>query len=126
MASGHDLERVLNELGVELDGLTELEDGDDQLTKLESFILNGFSLSSDGYDVDFELVGAEVLTNDQVFFYLESKPMYFNYKLILTYNFLMHEYKEQQNKATIRYEDKQHTLTFLQNDFTKTLFIEPE
>lgn len=116
--SAHDLDRIFEEKSWSLDGLNELTPESEDFEAINAWILNHFSIKSTNAQVEFTLIGCEIELNGQVHFYFESKPIEIDTQLTVSFNFLMTEFPQQQNKLTFFYRDQTITATFLPSSYT--------
>lgn len=118
--SAHDLERIFEEKSWSLSELSQLTSESEHFIEISAWILNEFSIESDG-SVDFTLIGCETELNGMIHFYLESKPVEIGKKLDITFNFLMSVFPHQQNKLTFYHQEKTITTTFLTTSYTQQI-----
>ncbi len=120
-ASAHDLEDVLNEVGIPVKELEDHYSDSVMSQKIESFILDHFTVYSNG-KVVFKLVGFEVNKQGLVNFYFTSTSCGIPEKTIeIRFDFLMDQLPEQQNKLTYLTDKEQKTTIFLQNKRTQII-----
>lgn len=122
-ASAHDLEDVLNEVGIPIKELEDHYSDKEMIQKLESFILKHFEVNSNE-NVTFKLIGFEVNKQGLVNFYFSSTPTELPSKeLTVKFDFLMDQLDQQQNKLTFITEPEAKTVVFLQNSRTQTIVL---
>lgn len=122
-ASAHDLEDVLNEVGIPIKELEDHYTDKEMIQKIESFILKHFEVNSNG-NVTFKLIGFEVNKQGLVNFYFSSTPTELPSKeLTVKFDFLMDQLEQQQNKLTFLTEPEAKTIVFLQNSRTQTIVL---
>lgn len=122
-ASAHDVEDVLNEVGIPIKELEDHYIDKEMIQKLESFILKHFEVNSNG-NVTFKLIGFEVNKQGLVNFYFSSTPTELPSKeLTVKFDFLMDQLEQQQNKLTFLTKPEAKTIVFLQNSRTQTIVL---
>lgn len=122
-ASAHDVEDVLNEVGIPIKELEDHYTDKVMIEKLESFITKQFQVNSNG-NVVFKLIGFEVNKQGLVNFYLSSEKKEVPTKEIsVKFDFLMDQLEQQQNKLTYISEPEAKTVVFLQNTRTQTIVL---
>ncbi|MFN5982152.1 MAG: DUF6702 family protein [Fluviicola sp.] len=122
-ASAHDVEDVLNEVGISIKELEDHYTDKVMIEKLESFITKQFQVNSNG-NVAFKLIGFEVNKQGLVNFYLSSNTTEVPSKEItIKFDFLMDQLDQQQNKLTFITEPEAKTVVFLQNSRTQTIVL---
>lgn len=122
-ASAHDVEDVLNEVGIPIKELEDHYTDKDMIQKLESFILKHFEVNSNG-NVTFKLIGFEVNKQGLVNFYFSSTPAGIPSKEItVKFDFLMDQLDQQQNKLTFLTEPEAKTIVFLQNSRSQKIVL---
>lgn len=117
-ASAHDLERIFEEKSWSLDELDNFSTENEHFTDISNWILSTFSIRNGSNQVAFTLIGCETELNGMVHFYFESTPIELIGNLVVTFNFLMSEFPQQQNKLTLYYRDQTITTTFLSSSYT--------
>ena len=117
-ASTHDLERIFEEKSWSLDAMSNLTNESEDFQDINTWILNQFRIQSGSAQAEFTLIGCEIELNGQIHFYLESKPIEIGEKLTVSFNFLMEQLPQQQNKLTFYYRDQTITTTFLSTGYT--------
>jgi hypothetical protein len=112
-ASAHDVEDVLNAVGIPIKELEDHYHDSIMIQKLEQFILNGFDIQSSNQKVLFQLEAFDVQSSGMVVFYLSSTPMEWLAEFTVRFDWLMDQLPEQQNKLTIKYQHQLTTVAFL-------------
>lgn len=122
-ASAHDVEDVLNEVGIPIKELEDHYTDKAMIEKLEAFINKQFQVNSNGI-ISFKLIGFEVNKQGLVNFYLSSdKAENPTKELTIKFDFLMDQLVQQQNKLTYITEPEAKTVVFLQNSRTQTIVL---
>jgi hypothetical protein len=119
--SAHDVEDVMNATGIPVKELEDHYTDAAMLTRIETFINEGFTLSADGRPLRIKLTGMEVNASGMVYFYLCSEETGAPKKLDIRFDWLMDTLPQQQNKATLRFNDQKYTAVFLPGKRTETL-----
>ncbi len=117
-ASGHDLDRIFEEKSWSLDELSNISPDSEDFAEISTWILTHFNIKAADVLAEFTLIGCETELNGQVHFYFESKPIEIDTNLTVSFNFLMPEFPQQQNKLTFFYRDQTITTTFLPSGYT--------
>ena len=121
-ASTHEIEHSLK---VEMEKSIELEtcNKEENHLLLEKYFKKHFKIKTNKI-TDIQLVGFEVLLNGVTNFYFESKKIELTKEFNITFDLLMKEFKEQQNKITFYYRGKTYTKPFLFDRRTQTIQLE--
>jgi len=123
IASTHDLERALKKSNVETGDLAKIVKGTDGFLAIESYLNTHFVVTTNE-QVEFILVGSEVLMNGTTNFYFESEAIDISSKVTFSFDLLMDTFQQQQNKVTLIYRNRSYTRTFLYNERVQTIIIE--
>lgn len=83
--------------------------------KLEGFINDGFSIQFGEETTHFTLIGYEVNTKGMVQFYLVSQVMKLTDSYTTSFDLLMDQFPDQQNKLIFNAGEKEQTAVFLPN-----------
>lgn len=122
--SAHDVEADLKKSGVTLDKHIEDQLQNKELKKqLETYLLNGFSISSNNSPVSLSLMGFDVLPNGQLYAYMESAQVELNKELHFKFDLLMESFPNQQNKITLIYQKRKQTAVFLPTKPTEIITL---
>ena len=119
--TAHDLERALQSQNTDAGDLTTLNP--EQKRIVENYINNSFSIKSNEKKCVFKLVGHESNLDGTLHLYLESSPLPIEDSIEITFNTLMEEYSEQQNKITLYCYKKIYTKAFTQRTQKQILVI---
>lgn len=111
--SAHDVEDALQDSGILIEELENHTHDSLMLDVLERFLTKGLQITSGTAAAKLHLVGMEVKPNGLVYFYLSSEPMDISGKIDLTFDWLMDQFPEQQNKITLRYNEHKYTAVFM-------------
>jgi hypothetical protein len=90
-------------------------------SKLEEFILSGFSMVQNNKNVLFKLIGFEVDSRGMVNFYFKSEKVTSPSEYAVTFDLLMNQFPTQQNKILFTYNKKTVTAIFLANKRTEII-----
>lgn len=116
-ATGHDIE---NAIGISKKvGLENIVKGSKSFSKIEAYINEHLKISGSETNIMFDLVGIEIDLDDKVHLYIESNPVELNPSIEITFDILMEEFDEQQNKLTLIWRDRSTTYTFLPHQRTQ-------
>jgi len=113
VSSAHETEDALNIVGIEIKELEDHYKDSEMITKLEGFINKGFSISENGNSIKFKLIGFEVNNQGMVNFYLKSDKVTLPTEYSVTFDLLMDQFPEQQNKVLFTHNNKTTTAVFL-------------
>lgn len=125
IASAHDIESVLRETDVISNSLDYAKKNKKEYYAINDYINKNFSIyavdslyflaldSALPPQIEFVLVGFEVLLNGDVQFYLSAKITNPINQFYVKFDLLMDEFSEQQNKLTFRFRGKKFTYNFL-------------
>jgi len=122
--STHDLEKALRDKKLITKDLSALSQDTLSLSVLEKEIEAHFSISlkdASGKSLDFILEGYETQKTGIVEFYLSADLKKNAQQLDITFDLLMDEFPEQQNKLTFIYRTSKITLVFMPNKRTQTI-----
>ena len=113
ISSAHETEDALNILGIEIKELEDHYKDSVMISQLESFVNNGFSMIEKDTKVQFKLIGFEVDNRGMVNFYLKSEKVNPPTEYLVSFDLLMDQFPEQQNKVLFTYHNKTTTAVFL-------------
>ena len=109
--STHDFELAIEKeknYNIELETLKDSV----QLADVESYLLNHFSIANDK-TIKLNLIGHKTLLNGVTNFYFESNAIVLSKAITFSFDLLMDEFKDQQNKLTFYYRGNTYTRPFL-------------
>lgn len=122
--SAHDVESDLKRTGVTLDKHIEDQAQNKVFKKqLETYLLNGFSISSGHSPINLSLMGFDVLPNGQLYAYLESSQIELDKELHFKFDLLMELFPNQQNKITLIHQKRKQTAVFLPTKPTEIITL---
>jgi hypothetical protein len=124
IVSTHDIEEYFQKNGI---AVTELEDAignDSLLTEMTNLLTKYFQVTVFYKRLQFSAIGYEVLDNGLTHFYLHSNQTDRTSNLIVSYDLLMNEYPEQQNKITYIEGENTYTAVFTQTRKRNQIIIE--
>lgn len=122
-ASAHDVEDVMNEIGIPIKELEDHYSDTSMIRKIETFICEGFAIQNDQKNVRLNLIGFEVKMNGLVDFYFTSEKVELANLLTFRYDWLMKTLPQQQNKITFTHNNKTKTMVFLPSKTTETITL---
>ncbi len=108
----HDFEKALQKKGIIKKALEFYKDDSISLNRIYTEVLNHFKLSFDGDQSGFVMEGFELMKNGTVFFYASALFHGDQTQFDITFDLLMNEYPDQQNKLTFSYEGNKTTYLF--------------
>jgi hypothetical protein len=128
-ATTHDLDKQLRAVDAQFKGLQQASGDSLSYALVESELNKHFSFSflqensiMDGTNAFyFQLDGIETQLNGTVVLYLSAASRTVNDKMEVTFDLLMEQFPEQQNKLTFIYRGKKSTLVFLPNQRTQLI-----
>ncbi|MNJ84923.1 hypothetical protein D3C87_23870 [compost metagenome] len=122
--SAHDVEFDLKKTGVNLEKHMEDQLQNKEFKKqLETYLLAGFSISTDHSPINLSLVGFDVLPNGQLYAYLESSQVELDKSLHFKFDLLMESFPNQQNKITLIHLKRKQTAVFLPTKPTEIITL---
>jgi len=121
ISSAHETEDALNLSGIEIKELEDHYKDEAMKSKLEQFILSGFSMSQNNKSIGFKLVGFEVDSRGMVNFYFKSEKVAAPSDYSVTFDLLMNQFPSQQNKILFTHNKKTTTAIFLANKRTEII-----
>lgn len=121
----HDLELALQKQNILLKELDPKELTKEELKSVESYIFDHFSITQNTKAI-LHIIGFESLLNGISNFYFESETMEFSGTAEITFDLLMDQFADQQNKISFIYRDRTRTLTFLPTETFKNLIFSDE
>jgi hypothetical protein len=122
--SAHDMELDLKKTGVVFDKHIESQTQNEVFKKqFESYLLKGFSISTNEQLVQLSLIGFDVLPNGQLYAYMESVPLELGNSLLFRFDLLMKSFPNQQNKITFIYHKQKQTAVFLPTKPTEIITL---
>lgn len=122
--SAHDVEFDLKKTGVTLDKhIEDQAQNKDFKKQLETYLLNGFSISSGRSPITLSLIGFDVLPNGQLHAYLESAQVELDKELNFKFDLLMESFPNQQNKITLIHLKRKQTAVFLPGKPTEIITL---
>lgn len=121
ISSAHETEDALNLSGIEIKELEDHYKDETMKSKLEEFILSGFSMVQNNKHVLFKLIGFEVDSRGMVNFYFKSEKVTSPSEYAVTFDLLMNQFPTQQNKILFTYNKKTVTAIFLANKRTEII-----
>lgn len=121
VSSAHETEDALNIAGVSIKELEDHYKDDEMKGKLENFILSGFSMMQNERKVSFKLIGFEVDKRGMVNFYFKSEKTIPPSLYSVTFDLLMDQFPNQQNKILFTHNQKTTTAIFLANKRTEII-----
>ena len=113
IVSTHDIEHWLQNKGLDVKELEDIQTDTVMQNKIGSNLLDGFSVVMNTLNIDFRSSGYEVKTNGLTEFYFSSSEIDIKSPISVTFDLLMDEYEQQQNKLTFIYNSKKQTFPFL-------------
>ena len=122
-ATTHDIEKSLS---LELNTTILLDDSDKFKKEVENYLGKHFQIIMGDVKSQFSMIGHEISMNGTVNFYLESEPIKYKPVIAITFDLLMKDYPEQQNKITFYHRDRSYTRPFLDSKRTQTIILETE
>ena len=111
-ASTHDLEGAIRETKTTLSNIESIDKGSEDFKTLEEYLLRHFKISST-QESNLKLIGFEVLMSGVTNFFFESNQMDLKDTLDISFDLLMLQHQEQQNKITFYYRNNTYTRPFL-------------
>lgn len=126
VASAHDLDYMWRDSELNSDVISDLRVDSEEFRLVEEFVNEGFQLNSPKDRIKLRIIGIESLLNGVVNFYLESYEVPLPKELHVTFDLLMDEFPQQQNKMTLYIGEHTYTKAFLQNERKHTLKLEAE
>lgn len=123
IATTHDLEKAMRSEGFATSEINN-PPNPEQLQQLEAYILNYFIIESNGERCTFRLLGAELDLNGTISLFIESEPIAIATHIDFTFDLLMNEFPEQQNKLTFYHRSENQTLAFLSTQKTRRLKLD--
>ncbi len=115
ISSAHETEDALNSIGITIRELEDHYTDTVMIQKLETFINDGFSLKFGEVSAQFTLIGFEVNTKGMVQFYLTSQQLKLTDSYTASFDLLMDQFPDQQNKLLFNTGKKEQTAVFLPN-----------
>jgi hypothetical protein len=115
ISSAHETEDALNIIGITIKELEDHYNDSVMIQKLEAFINEGFSMQFGDVKAQFELIGYEVNTKGMVQFYLVSQFITLTDSYTASFDLLMDQFPDQQNKLLFNSGKKEQTAVFLPN-----------
>ena len=122
-ATTHDLERSMSD---ELSTAIVLDDSDEHYMAIEHYLNGHFRIETGTVKGKFTVVGHEISLNGTVNFYLESAPIKMGKIIRFTFDLLMDNYPDQQNKITFYHRGRSYTRPFHEADRSQTINLETE
>jgi hypothetical protein len=120
-ASAHDVEDVMNEVGISIQELEDHYSDSSMILRIQDFIHKGFQISSGDHSATLLLKGFEVSNTGMVSFYLESAPIDLGKEVVFRFDWLMDQLPQQQNKVTFKYNQQVFTSVFLPGKRSDTI-----
>ena len=124
VASGHDLDYVWRDSVLNSDMISDLRVDSEEFRRVEEYINEGFQMKTRKDRIKLRIIGIESLLNGVVNFYLESYEVPLPKELYVTFDLLMDEFPQQQNKMTLYIGESTYTKAFLQNERKHTLKLD--
>jgi Domain of unknown function (DUF6702) len=126
IVSTHDLEKKAKKAEIEIGDLKTIESGSKEYKAVETLLTKHFNIYTEDVNCTFELTGIEVnLDGTSNFYFLSSEIRAFE-EINFTFDLLMDEHPDQQNKATLYYRGNNYTVTFIQDRRSRTIKLENE
>lgn len=121
ISSAHETEDALNLSGIEIKELEDHYNDTEMKAKLEKFVLSGFSMTQDSKLINFKLIGFEVDKRGMVNFYFKSEKASAPTPYSVTFDLLMDQFPDQQNKIVFTRDKKTTTAVFYVNKRTEII-----
>lgn len=122
--SSHDLEGLFDKKKWSIDDLESIDEKPENFASISEWLLDQFKMTSNGTSINLSVIGCEIELNGMIHFYLESTPTELSNTLTITFDLLMANFPEQQNKLTLYYRDQTITQSFLQTAFVHEIRLE--
>lgn len=124
IVSTHDIEEYFQGQGLDVNELEDLVGNDSMLVEMTNTLTKYFNVSVVHTKLNFSPIGYEVLDNGMTHFYFHSQKIERGTNLIVSFDLLMKEYPEQQNKITYLEYDNSYTAVFTQTRKRNQIIIE--
>lgn len=121
--TSHDLAQNLKKKGIINSEFEYVSHDSLQLKKIENEILKDFVLKNNSLNIAFELFDFEQKKNSLVNFYFSANDVELNDEIEFTFQNLMKDYSNQQNKLTFINGAKKQTLVFLNHKPSQKISI---
>ena len=121
ISSAHETEDALNLSGISIKELEDHYKDEEMKSKLEAFILSGFSMQQNEKLIKLKLIGFEVDKRGMVNFYFKSEKTTPPTSYSVTFDLLMNQFPNQQNKILFTHNKKTTTAIFLANKRTEII-----
>lgn len=122
IVTAHDLDLTFEseKCRIKSEGLNK----EDCIKQVEAYLNGHFLMEKGDYRTRFKIEGYEIKREGTIEFYLSSewKPSFEN--ILFTFNLLMKQFPEQQNKALIIWRNQKKTLEFLPNKTQHLILFE--
>lgn len=123
IASAHETEDALNTVGITIRELEDHYKDSAMIKKLEDFINKGFSMKFGETSAQFTLIGFEVDKRGMVQFYMTSQKLTLTNDYSASFDMLMDQFPDQQNKLIFKAKGKDHTAVFLPQKRSQNLSL---
>lgn len=122
--STHDVEEWLQQKEIPLLSLEEHTNDLEMYEYIELELFEGFQIKTNGTSLLFELIGYEVLENGMTQFYFHSQKTEKGTQLDITFDLMMNEFPQQQNKINYIENNQSYTAVFIAEQKQSIISIE--
>jgi len=119
----HDLEKALEKNQISQKKLSGNERDSILVSQLQNLFNRDVNLNLDGTEVQWQLEGYDVQLNGMTHFYLSGSTASFYENIRMSFDLLMNEFSEQQNKATLIFRGKKTVCAFLPGRKEQTISL---
>lgn len=124
IVSTHDIEHYFQDNGLDVKELEDAVGNDSLLTEMTKLLTKHFQVTVFYKKLNFSSIGYEVKENGMTHFYIHSEPTERTSNLIVSFDLLMNEYPEQQNKITYVEGRDSYTSVFTQTRKRNQIIVE--
>ena len=119
-ASTHDLELAMAQEKLKIGEIEKISLGSNESLILEDYLMKHFKITTSS-QCHLTLIGFEVQLNGVTNFYFESGKVELKNDIVFSFDLLMKQHQNQQNKVTFYHRNKTYTSPFLYDNRIQTI-----